>query len=89
MLSAYRLALLLLVFNLVLPNLVCAKVAVVKVSGVVVLGINDGTGDGDPLYEFVSDVGDGADDDELRWFKLLPETTAWGGCEVDVDTAEG
>lgn len=75
----YRLARLLLVFNLVLPNLVWAKVAVVKVSGVVVLGMNAGTGDGDPLYELARDVGEGADDDELRWFKLLLETTVGGG----------
>lgn len=47
----------------------------VKVSGVVVLGMNDGTGDGDPLYELARDVGEGADEDELRWFKLLLAAT--------------
>lgn len=56
------LALLLLVFNLVLPNLVWANVAVVNVSGVVVRGIKAGTGEGEPLKEFPTDVGDGADE---------------------------
>ena len=55
----------LLVFSLVLPNLVCANVAVVKVSGVVVRGIKAGTGEGDPLKPgppLPRDVGDGADE---------------------------
>ena len=59
----YLLALLLLVLSLVLPNFVWAKVAVVNVRGAVVLGINAGTGLGEPLNEFVNGVGDGADDE--------------------------
>lgn len=51
----------------------------VNVSGVVVLGINDGTGDGDPLYELARDVGDGAEDEGFRWFILFPVTAVWGG----------
>ena len=62
---------LLLVFSLVLPNLVCANVAVVNVSGVVVLGMKAGTGDGDPLKELARGVGDGADDGEDRWLMLF------------------
>lgn len=63
---AHLLALLLLVFSLVLPNLVWAKVAVVKVSGVVVRGMKVGTGDGEPLKELAMDVGDGAVELEFR-----------------------
>jgi hypothetical protein len=47
--DAHLLARLPLVLSLVLPNFVCAKVAVVKVSGAVDLGMNDVTGLGDPL----------------------------------------
>jgi hypothetical protein len=47
--ESYLLARLLVVFNLVLPNFVCAKVAVVKVSGAVDRGMKDVTGLGDPL----------------------------------------
>lgn len=58
---------LLLVFNLVLPNLVCAKVAVVKVSGAVVRGMKAGTGLGEPLNELVMGVGEGADEEPDPW----------------------
>lgn len=85
----YRFARLLLVFSLVLPNLVWAKVAVVNVNGVVVLGMNEGTGDGDPLNELGRDVGDGADGGEFKWFKLLPGAAVWGGWDADVGTEDG
>lgn len=69
-------ALLLLVFSFVLPNLVCAKVAVVKVSGVVVLGMKaGGMGDGDPLKEW--EVGE---EDVLGWLEL--EVLEPTGCTV-------
>lgn len=54
---------LLLVFSLVLPNLVCANVAVVNVSGAVVRGMKAGTGLGEPLNELVIGVGEGADEE--------------------------
>lgn len=61
------LALLLLVLSLVLPNLVCAKVAVVKVNGAVDLGMKLGPGLGEFLKELDSGVGDGADDEPEPW----------------------
>lgn len=63
-------ALLLLVFSLVLPNFVWAKVAVVKVSGVVVRGMKAGTGDGEPL-KLLLRVGEGADEGDDKWPMVL------------------
>jgi len=61
------LARLLLVLSLVLPNLVWAKVAVVKVSGAVVRGMKAGTGLGEPLKELAMGVGEGAEDEPEPW----------------------
>lgn len=38
-----------------------------NVSGVVVLGMKAGTGDGEPLYELFSDVGEGAAEGDVKW----------------------
>lgn len=77
----HLLALLLLVFSLVLPNFVWAKVAVVKVSGVVVRGMKAGTGDGEPLKELLR-VGEGADEGDDKWLMALGRGWApfcWAG----------